>query len=205
MLLGVISQCGSASCTLQKRFFASSSPLQFGQEENILGHAIEKRAYWFVLKTARLFPILTSRNRMMNTFVIVNITPHIRDSVEDKSMLAHSKKAFLLPSIWPGIEYTRVLIWKKTLLICFESYQGIPFSHACRVDRNVNTLLMVNINPICKGKIQKINYLLNFILCKEKNLACISSKQVILCTLALNPQLFCQQIHKKTPFDILNC
>ena len=31
------------------------------------------------------------------------------------------KKAFLLPSVWPGVEYTWVLIWKKSLLICFES------------------------------------------------------------------------------------
>ena len=45
-------------------------------------------------------------------------------------MLVHSavsttKKAFFLLSIWPGTECT----WKKSLLICFESYQGIPYSH----------------------------------------------------------------------------
>ena len=43
-----------------------------------------------------------------------------------------------------------VTIWKKRLLICFESYQSIPYSHTVTVDRNLNTLLMVNINPICK-------------------------------------------------------
>ena len=63
-------------------------------------------------------------------------------------MLFHSKKAFLLLSVWPGTEYTWALICKKSLLICFESYQGIPYSHTGREDRNVNTLLMVNINPI---------------------------------------------------------
>ena len=36
VLLGVMSQCGSPSCTLQKR---SSSPPHFGQEENIPGHS----------------------------------------------------------------------------------------------------------------------------------------------------------------------
>ena len=41
-----------------------------------------------------------SRNRVMNTFIIVNITPicrQVRDSLEDKSMLlVHFKKAFPL-------------------------------------------------------------------------------------------------------------
>ena len=35
----------------------------------------ESRTYWFTLKIATMFPILTSRNRLMNTFIIVNITP----------------------------------------------------------------------------------------------------------------------------------
>ena len=59
----------------------------------------------------------------------LTLPPHVRDSLEDKYMLVHSKKAFLLPSVWPGIEYTWALISKKSLLICFESYQGIPYSH----------------------------------------------------------------------------
>ena len=61
-------------------------------------------------------------------------------------MLFHSKKTFLLPSVWSGTEYTWALIWKKSLLICFESYQSIPYSHTGGVDSIVNTLLMVNIN-----------------------------------------------------------
>ena len=87
----------------------------------------------------------------MNTFTIVNITHTIvRDSLEDKSMLIHSKKAFPLPSVCPGAEYTWALIWKKSLLICFESYQGIPYSNTGRVNRNVNIFLMVKIKPIGK-------------------------------------------------------
>ena len=61
-------------------------------------------------------------------------------------MLFIPKKALRLPSVWPGTEYTWALICKKSLLVCFESYQGIPYSHTRRVgiDSNVNTLLMVN-------------------------------------------------------------
>ena len=45
-------------------------------------------------------------------------------------------------------EYTWALIWKKSLVLTyFESYS---LSHTGRVDRNVNTLLMGNINPLCK-------------------------------------------------------
>ena len=39
-------------------------------------------------------------NRMMNTFIIVNVNPNmwnIKLCLEDKSVLIHSKKAFLLP------------------------------------------------------------------------------------------------------------
>ena len=53
-------------------------------------------------------------------------------------MLFHSKKASLLPSVWPGTEYTWALIWKKSSLICFESYHGIPYSHTGRVDKLEN-------------------------------------------------------------------
>ena len=94
-----------------------------------------------------MFPILTSRNRMMNTFI--TLPPYVRDSSEDKSMLFHFKKTFVLSSVWSGREHTWAIIWKKSLLICFKSYQDILYSHKGRVDRNLNILLMVNINPIC--------------------------------------------------------
>ena len=126
VLLGVILQCGFPSCNLQ-----------FGHKENIRGNSVESRTYWFILKVASMFPIITSRNRMMNTFVIVNITPHVRDGSKD---LLHSDR--------PGTVYTSVLIWKKSLLICFESYHGILYSHTDRVDWNLNILFMVSINPI---------------------------------------------------------
>ena len=35
------------------------TPMQkFGQEQNILGHSLERRAYWFILKANSVFPIL---------------------------------------------------------------------------------------------------------------------------------------------------
>ena len=37
-----------------------------------------KQTYWFILEIAGMFPILTSRNTMMNTFITVNITPTCR-------------------------------------------------------------------------------------------------------------------------------
>ena len=42
-------------------------------------------------------------------------------------MLFRSKLSLFLPSVWPGTEYTWALIWKKSLTICFESYEGIPY------------------------------------------------------------------------------
>ena len=58
MLLGVISRCSPASCTLQKR---PSSPFQFGQEENMPGHSFERKAYLFVLNTDSVFSIPIGR------------------------------------------------------------------------------------------------------------------------------------------------
>ena len=88
----------------------------------------------------------------MKFFIIINI------NLTCKRFHSIQKKAFLFSSIWQGTEYTWGLIRKNGLLVCFESYQGIssippppPSTHTGRVDRNVNTLLIVNIDPICKG------------------------------------------------------
>ena len=72
-----------------------------------------------------MFLMLTSRNRLMNTSIIFNITPYI----------FHPKKVLLLPSVWTGAEYTWALIWKKSLLICLENYQGIPYLFPNRQSR----------------------------------------------------------------------
>ena len=79
----MILQCGPPSlhcCTFPKRPFF---PLQFGQEENISGNSIERRDYWIILKIDRVLPVSTwgSRNRMMNTFIIVSIAPTCRQEI----------------------------------------------------------------------------------------------------------------------------
>ena len=43
-----------------------------------------------------------------------------------------------------------LLIWKKSLLICFESYQGVPYFYRQSRKRMTNTFIMVNITLICK-------------------------------------------------------
>ena len=54
---------------------SGGSLLQFGQEQNIPEHSTESRDYLFFKKIARMFLILTCRNRMMNPFIIVTIIP----------------------------------------------------------------------------------------------------------------------------------
>ena len=86
-----------------------SSLLQLGQEENVPQHSTERRTYWFILKIARMFPIPLSRNRMMSSFIIVNIIPSPQ---RQDYAFPHSKKSFLLPSVLQGTEYTWTLIWR---------------------------------------------------------------------------------------------
>ena len=99
-----------------------------------------------------------SRNRMMNTFIIVNITPYmeVRDSLEDKSV--HFKKAFPLTLL--GRTYLKEEL--TDYFTHFESYQDVPYSYTGKQSRQrmVNTLLMIKINLTCKR-------LLIFI-CQEK-------------------------------------
>ena len=45
-------------------------------------------------------------------------------------LVKNSKSIRSKLSVWPGTEYTWALIWKKSLLIYFESYQGIPYLFA---------------------------------------------------------------------------
>ena len=63
-------------------------------------------------------------------------------------LLAPSKKRVLLSlSVWPAREYTWTLIWKKSLLICFESYQGVPYSHRQSRKRMMKTFIIVTLSP----------------------------------------------------------
>ena len=59
------------------------------------------------------------------------------------------RKVFLSPSVWARREYIRKINWKKSLLICFENRQGVPCFHWQSGNRMMNTVIIVNITPIC--------------------------------------------------------
>ena len=67
---------------------------------------------------------------MMNIFLIVIITPYLTDTLEEKSIRVRIKKVFPLISFGHSLEGRAYCT-----LLCFESYQKIPFSHTGRVDR----------------------------------------------------------------------
>ena len=77
------------------------------------------------------------------------------------------KTTILPPSVWPSSKFAWTVIWKKSLLICFESYwvSLIPTGKVLMV-----TLRHFAISPSCVRDIYMINIccLLIFILCKEK-------------------------------------
>ena len=123
----------------QKKHFL---PLQFGQEKNISGQIYsswklnwkESLLIYFENCQDAHCSHKQSRNRMMNTFIIiVNIT-----SLEDKSMLlVHFKKAFPLTLL--GYSFERRAYW--WLVFHFESYQGKdPYLYTSKVDRGWWTL-----------------------------------------------------------------
>ena len=94
MLLGIISQCGPPSCALQRKVFLS--PLVW-----------EKREYIQKLNWKRSLLIcfenypgvscyrLQNRNRMKNTFIIVNITPILAQTIYTLLKNSSSKWKFL--------------------------------------------------------------------------------------------------------------
>ena len=114
VLLGIISQCGSLSCTLPKNAFLSPSVCKkkIYLETKLKGEFTE--LFW---KLPKPVPCSNrqSKNMMMNTFIKFNITPYVRDSLEDEFMLVHFRKAFT--SLWDSFERRAYC-----LLLCFESY-----------------------------------------------------------------------------------
>ena len=127
-------QCGPPSCTLPKKTFLS--PSVWARREYIW-KLIWKESLLICFENYLGVPCShrQSRNRMMNSFIIVNNTPYAIDSLEDKSMLALFKKAFPLTSLGHSFERRG-----HYLLLCFENYEGIAYSHTGRVDRRWWTL-----------------------------------------------------------------
>ena len=129
----LISQCG-LSCTFPKRLFLS--PSVWARRE-YMWKLSWKESLLICFRNYQAVPCShrQSMNRMMNSFIIVNITPYAKDSLEDKSILVLFKKAFPLTSL--GRSFQRRAY---NLLLCLESYQAIPYSHTGRVDRGWWTL-----------------------------------------------------------------
>ena len=121
-------------CTLPKKAF--SSPSVCARREYIWKlNWKESLLTYFENCQGAPYSHRQSRNRMMNTFIWVNISYSymwVRDSWEDKYMfLVHFKKAFSLTLL--GHSFYRRTYW---LLFHFGNYQGIPlFLHAGQVDR----------------------------------------------------------------------
>ena len=102
-----------------------------------------------------------SNNRMINTFIIVNITPTCRQEIVWRINLC-----FLSTSKRPSLSHYLGTPFKEELTdYCFilKVTRIFPYSYTGKADqRMVNTLLMIKINPTCKR-------LLIFI-CQEKKL-----------------------------------
>ena len=110
-----------------------------------------------------LFP-QKSRKRMVSTFLMV--APHVRDSLEDKSILFSFKKG--LPRLF-SLAKKKIYLGahlKEELTDLFWTAPGYSYSHRQRRKTMVNTLLMVNIIPICKryleGKSQYSFFFISF-------------------------------------------
>ena len=138
MLVRIISQCGAPSCTLPKKAFLSHS---VSARKEYIWKLNWKESLQICSENCQGVPCFhwQSRNRMMNTFIIANITP-ICNRFKKKPSLSLHLGTYLKEEL---ITY---------ILLCFESYQGVSYSHTGRIDKNgmVNTLLMINVNHICK-------------------------------------------------------
>ena len=157
----IILQCGPPSFTLPKKAFIS--PSVWPKKEHIW-KLNWKESLLIYCENYQGAPCShrQSRNRIMDTSIIVNITPTPSYPLQ-KGIPSH---------------FTWALISKKSLLITvlFWMLPGYSlFLHRQSRQRMVNTLLMIKINPtykrllicICQGK--------------NRNLACISNKPVINC------------------------
>ena len=144
----IISRCGSHSCTFPKKAFLF--PSVWPRTEYIWTLIWKKSVLIFVLKTAKMFPISTKGKRMVNTFIMVNSTPICKISSRGQiySFPLQERPSFSFQFIQEKNKLAHS--FERQTYCCFESYQSIPYSHRQSRKRMVNTLLMINITPICK-------------------------------------------------------
>ena len=139
----IILQCGPPSCTLPKK--VSLYPSVWARREYIWKlNWKESLLIYFENWQGAHCSHRQSRNRMMNTFIIVKIAPSLENSLENKSMLlVHFKKGLPLTLLGNSFD-RRAAYW---LLFCFELPWYPLFLHRqSRQQRTVNTLLMIRTN-----------------------------------------------------------
>ena len=145
VLLGIISQCGPSFCTFSIKVFLS---LSVWARREYIWKLNWKESLLIYFENWQGAPCShrQSRNRMMNTFIIVNITPICKRQFRGYIYACPHQKG-------PPYHFTWALIWKKSLLLTalFWKLPGYSiFPHRPSRQRMGNTLLMININPICK-------------------------------------------------------
>ena len=137
-----ILQCGPPSCTLPKK--VSLSPSVWARREYIWKLSWKESLLIYLENWQGAHcSHRQSRNRMMNTFIIVKIAPSLENSLENKSMLlVHFKKDLPLTLLGHSFD-RRAAYW---LLFCFELPRYSLFLHRQSKQRTVNTLLIIRIN-----------------------------------------------------------
>ena len=83
------------------------------------------RIFWkkeFFSQTDRLLHLLWQPSTLGGNFTM------------GSPFLHPSKKVFLSPSVWSRREHTWTFNWKKSLLICFENFPDVPYSHKNECD-----------------------------------------------------------------------
>ena len=89
----------------------------------------------------------------MNTFIILTLPRHARDSLEDKFMRVYSKKPFFFFHFGQEQNILGHSFEKRACRFDLKATQGMAFpipQHRQSRQRIVTTLLIVNINPTCK-------------------------------------------------------
>ena len=126
----------------------SSSPRQFGKEDNTWKLIWKSLLICFESCQGIPYSHRQSNKKMVRTLLMV--TPHVRDSLEDKSILITSKKGLSRPWSLAKMKIYFGAHLKEELIDLFWALQGYSYFHRQRRKRVVNTLLMVSIIPICK-------------------------------------------------------
>ena len=124
------------SCHLQK---ISSSPLQFGLEENLLGHSFERRTYF---ERYQCIPSSHRQRRktMMNTLLIVNISPICKREFRGKIYSVSCFPFYLMQ----GKTRKLFCISTKQIIFCCETHN----SSVNKLTKNYS-LVMLKIAKYC--------------------------------------------------------